>query len=321
MEFKDYYKILGVERGASADELKRAYRKLARQYHPDVSKAADAEARFKEMKEAYEVLKDPEKRAAYDQYGKDWQSGQDFRPPPGDARGFGNRDSGFGERVDPGEFSEFFEAMFGRARGGGDPRAHAGRGAFRAAGQPIDARIRIPLTDAYHGATRQLSLDIPRLGDDGRMRTERRSLNVKIPRGVTAGQRIRLEGQGAPGIGGGAAGDLFLQVEFEPHPVFRAQGRDIHVRLPIAPWEAALGRTVQAPTLGGWVELKIPTGPAGRKSLRLKGRGLPGKVAGDQFVELEVVVPSASGAARSLYEQLEKDSSIDVRADIKDLVK
>lgn len=320
MEFKDYYKILGVERSASADELKRAYRKLARQYHPDVSKEADAETRFKEMKEAYEVLKDPEKRAAYDQFGKDWQSGQEFRPPPGDTRGFAYRDSGVGERVDPGEFSEFFEAMFGRARGG-DPRTRSGRGDYRAAGQPIDARVRIPLADAYHGATRQLTLDIPRLGDDGRVRSERRSLNVKIPRGVAAGQRIRLEGQGAPGMGGGPAGDLFLQVEFEPHPVFRAQGRDIHVSLPITPWEAALGRTVKAPTLGGWVELKIPSGSAARKSLRLKGRGLPGKVAGDQFVELEVVVPKASAAAQALYEQLEKEQSTDIRADIKDQVK
>ncbi|MBK6597677.1 MAG: DnaJ domain-containing protein [Proteobacteria bacterium] len=314
MEFKDYYKILGVARTASADELKRAYRKLARQYHPDVSKEADAETRFKEMKEAYEVLKDPEKRAAYDQLGSDWQSGQSFRPPPSRDAGFS---AGAGGYRDAGEFSEFFETLFGGGRYAGG-QADGRRGSFRTAGQPIEARISISIEDAYHGATRQLALQVPAIDATGQMRNQQRTLNVKIPRGVTAGQRIRLEGQGAPGFGGGPAGDLLLQVDFAPHAIYRAQGRDIYARVPVTPWEAALGRSVKVPTLGGWVELKLPTGVAARKSLRLKGRGLPGKTPGDQYVEVEIAVPSPiSDQARQLYEQLEADNTTDLRADIK----
>jgi curved DNA-binding protein len=301
MEFKDYYEIMGVSRDASADDIKRAYRRLARKYHPDVSKEPDAEQRFKEMAEAYEVLKDPEKRKAYDQFGKDWKAGQDFRPPPDWQQDFSFDGGGY---TGAEHFSDFFETLFGQRRG---PGAGAG-GGFRAArmkGEDIDARIQISVLDAYHGATRSLTLAVPEADAHGRVVQARKTLNVRIPKGITEGQRIRLEGQGGPGIGGGPAGDLYLKVEFQPHPVFRAEGRDIHVTLPVTPWEAALGRTVKAPTLGGTVDLRIPPGSGSGKSLRLKGRGLPGPTPGDQYVTLSVVMPPATDDTRALYEQME----------------
>ncbi len=249
MEFKDYYKIMGVAREATQDEIKRAYRKLARKYHPDVSKEPDAEARFKEVGEAYEVLKDPEKRAAYDRLAAGgYQGGEEFRPPPGWDAGFEFRGGGFTDG-DAAHFSDFFESLFG----GGSPFGHGAgrRGGVRMRGEDRHARIRIGLADAYHGATRTLSLQVPEVDPQGRVITRNHSLNVKIPAGVTEGQQIRLSGQGAPGLGGGPAGDLYLEVSFEPHPVFHAEGRDVFATLPIAPWEAALGAKVPVPTLGG----------------------------------------------------------------------
>ncbi len=310
MQFRDYYQTLGVRRDASADDIKRAYRKLARRFHPDVSKEPDAEDRFKEAQEAYEVLHDPEKRSAYDRFGKDWKAGQDFKPPPGFG---GEREFSFD---DAGEFSDFFETLFGRGR------AHAGAGrAGRARGGPggpgrarfrgedVRARVRISLDDAYHGTTRTLTLD-----DGG----EGRQLSVRIPAGITEGRHIRLAGQGQAGIGGGSAGDLLLEVEFEPHPLFRADGRDVHLELPVAPWEAALGRTVATPTLGGPVDLRIPAGAQGGQRLRLKGRGLPGDPAGDQYVTLKMVTPAADTARlRELYTELEQVSAFDPRAGLK----
>ena len=298
MQFKDYYETLGIGRDASQEDVKRAYRRLARKYHPDVSKEADAEARFKEVGEAYEVLKDPEKRAAYDRFGKDWKHGQEFRPPPGWERQFNFRSDGFSGASG---FSDFFEALFGH--GGFDGRDGVdARRPMRARGGDRSARIEIPLEDAYRGATRHITLG-------GRM------LNVRIPRGVAEGQRIRLGGQGAAGAGGAPAGDLYLTVTHATHPLFRAEGRDVYLKLPVAPWEAALGATVAVPTLGGRVDLKIPRGSRSGQTLRLKGRGLPGSPDGDQYVALEIVAPPAdTPEAESLYRQMAESMRFDPRA-------
>lgn len=314
MEFRDYYDTLGIDRKATPDEIKRAYRRLARKYHPDVSKEPDAETRFKEMKEAYEVLKDPEKKAAYDQFGENWKTGQQFEPPPQWDRDF-TFDQGGYENVDPAGFSDFFEELF-RQRGRGQGFESTDFRSGPQQGENINAQISIPLEDAFQGTTRQISLDIPELDDAGRVTRKRRTLNVTIPKGIKAGQRIRLEKQGAPGLGGGTRkGDLFLKVDFEKHPVFDVDGRNVHLKLPITPAEAVLGRTVQTPTLGGAVDLKIPPGSSSGKQLRLKGRGLPGTPPGDQYVELQVVIPKEiSDEERELYQQLDKVESFNPRA-------
>ena len=311
MEFKDYYKILGVERDASKDDIKRAYRRLARKYHPDVSKESDAETRFKEMKEAYQVLKDPEKRSAYDQFGANWKAGQDFQPPPNWQREYSFRSDGepFGQA---GQFSDFFETLFGASRGGGFSFRTGGG---RAKGEDVNAAISIPIEDAYRGASRTITLEVPEADQSGAVTRRRKTLNVKIPAGITAGKRIRLEKQGGSGFGGAPAGDLYLAVDYEPHRFYRADGRDIHLDLPVTPWEAALGRKVKVPTLGGAVDLQIPAGSSSGKTLRLKGRGLPGKPPGDQYVELQVVVPPATDEkVRDLYESLERENHVNPRA-------
>lgn len=303
MEYKDYYKILGVARNATQDEVKRAYRKLARKYHPDVSKEPNAEARFKEVGEAYEVLKDPEKRAAYDQLGSNWKAGQDFRPPPDWNAGFEFSGGGF-TGGDASDFSDFFESLFGRGFGGA--QRGGGRATFRAAGQDHSAKIAIDLEDAFHGASRTIALRVPEVDAQGHVYTRERSLSVRIPKGVKEGQLIRLAGQGSPGMGGGAAGDLYLEVTFRPHPYYRAEGRDIYLDLPIAPWEAALGATVKAPTPAGVVDLKIPPGSDSGRKLRLKGRGLPGDPSGDLYAVLRVVAPPAEDErVKTLYRELE----------------
>jgi curved DNA-binding protein len=301
MEYKDYYKIMGVDRKATPEEIKRAYRKLARKYHPDVSKEKDAEAKFKELGEAYEVLKDPKKREAYDRIGQNWREGQPFTPPPDWQREFD-----FGEGFAGGRatgFSDFFEALFG----GGFSRHREGvfhRG-FQAQGEDQYARIQIDLEDAYHGATRTLALDMPEIDAHGRVIANRKMLNVKIPPGVQAGQRIRLTGQGMPGFQGGKSGDLYLEVEFNKHRYFQAKGKDILIDLPVTPWEAALGGSVPVPTLGGKVEVKIPAGSQSGTQLRLKGRGLPGAPPGDQLVSLKIVTPPAPNeAAVALYKKM-----------------
>ncbi|MGH8167176.1 MAG: DnaJ C-terminal domain-containing protein, partial [Woeseiaceae bacterium] len=306
----DYYEVMGVPRGATQDEIKRAYRKLARKFHPDVSKEADAEARFKEMKEAYEVLKDPEKRAAYDQFGENWKAGQDFQPPPDWQRE--HSFSGAESFAGAGQFSDFFESLFGQARGGGFSFRTGGR---RAKGEDINAAISIPIEDAYRGASRTITLEVPEADANGVVARRRKTLNVKIPEGITKGKRIRLEKQGGSGFGGSPSGDLYLAVEFDDHPYYRAEGRDIHLELPVTPWEAALGRKVKVPTLGGPVDLKIPAGSSSGKILRLKGRGLPGKPPGDQYVELAVMVPPAEDERmRELYETLEREHNVNPRA-------
>lgn len=302
MEFKDYYKILGLSRDAKPEDIKRAYRTLARKYHPDVSTEKDAEARFKEVGEAYAVLKDPEKRKAYDQFGMDWEAGQDFKPPPGWKQEFRSAD----EDIAGAEaFSDFFETLFGRARGGSggwDDRFTDAR----SRGRDAESEIQISLEDSYHGATRNIRIETPEIDQQGQYRARSRTLQVRIPKGVREGQRIRVEGQGGAGHGGGASGDLYLRVRFKRHKQFRAKGRDIHLTLPVTPWQAALGRTVKVPTLGGRVDLKIPAGSSSGKRLRLKGRGLPGKPPGDQYVELQIRIPAhMDDKTRALYEELE----------------
>lgn len=314
MEYKDYYKIMGVDRDASADDIKRAYRKLARKYHPDVSKEADAEDRFKEVQEAYEVLRDPEKREAYDNVGSSWQAGQDFRPPPDwESQGFERHftDADFGGH----DFSEFFESLFGHARRGRSSAEGTGSAAFR--GQDQRARLRISLEDAYHGATRNITLNLPEADAQGRVRQKQRELKVRIPAGVLSGQSIRLKGQGGSGLGGGRAGDLLLEIEYEPHPLFHVDKNDVYLDLPVTPWEAALGGKVAVPTLGGEVNLNIPAGSQAGSQLRLKGRGLPGKPAGDQIVKLRIMTPPANtDDQRKLYEQMREQMSFNPRANL-----
>jgi curved DNA-binding protein len=322
MEYKDYYKILGVSRDASKDDIKQAYRRLARKYHPDVSREPDAEARFKEVNEANEVLKDPEKRAAYDALGSGWRAGQEFRPPPG-AGGF-HREYRFSSD-DIGGFSDFFSSLFGGGFGGpgdafrdsGARSGFGGRGEdlFRRRGQDQSARVQISLEEAFGGTTRELRLETPEHDDKGQIRVRPRTLKVRIPPGVSQGRQIRLAGQGMPGSGGGAAGDLYLEVDLSPHPLFQADGRDILLRLPVAPWEAALGTTVQVPTLGGAVSLKIPPGSQGGKRMRLKGRGLPGKPPGDQYVVLEIVTPPAdTEAEKEAYRRMAETFQFEPRS-------
>ena len=310
MEFRDYYQIMGVKRDATQDEIKRSYRLLSRKYHPDVSKEPDAEARFKEMAEAYEVLKDPEKRAAYDQLGANWKAGQEFRPPPDWNAGFEFSGDG-SDAGGPAGHSDFFESLFGRSF---SPDAD-GRRSFHAQGEDHHARVLIDLEDAYHGASRSISLRLPVVDANGRVTTQERILNVRIPKGIREGQHIRLAGQGGPGFGEGKAGDLYLQVAFRTHPHFRAEGRDLYVELPLAPWEAALGATVRAPTPGGVVELKIPPNSAAGRKLRLNGRGIPGDPPGDFYAVLQVALPQAdTEAARAVYRNMAEKMKFNPRA-------
>ena len=313
MEFKDYYDILGVKRDATSDEIKRAYRKLARKYPPDVSKEPDAESRFQEVGEAYEVLGDPEKRAAYDQLGANWQSGQDFRPPPDWDQGFEFHGGGF-TGGDAEHFSDFFESLFG----GGFARGFGGRtGGFSARGEDTHAKIVIDLEDAYRGATRSLGLKHSELGADGRPVIKERTLNVRIPRGIKQGQHIRLSGQGGAGMGQGKAGDLYLEVEFRPHRYYHVEGRDVFLDLPVAPWEAALGATVEVPTPAGNVDLKIPPNSSGGRKLRLRGRGIPARDPGDLYVVLQIALPKAdTPEAKDAYRRMEEALQFNPRADM-----
>ncbi|WP_409409647.1 DnaJ C-terminal domain-containing protein [Acidithiobacillus ferriphilus] len=310
MEYKDYYKILGVERSADADAIKASYRKMARKYHPDVSKEKDAEDRFKDLQEAYEVLKDPEKRAAYDQLGSNWRAGQDFRPPPG-----WGQQAGGGADFGGGGFSDFFESIFRQQQGGGF--RGSGGGGFRNQGEDSEATIRVSLEDAAHGAQREINLEVPTMGPDGRMRREARRLTVKIPKGIRAGQRLRMAGQGAPGMGGGPNGDLYLHIQFQPHPRFRVEGSDLYHDLHITPWEAALGASVEVPTLDGDVRMKIPAGSASGQKLRLSQKGLPGsggKAPGDLYAVIQILVPKKiSEPEKTLWNQLAEISDFHPR--------
>jgi curved DNA-binding protein len=311
MQYKDYYQILGVARDASPEAIKAAYRKLARKYHPDVSKETGAEARFKEVAEAYEVLKDPDKRAMYDRLGNNWRAGEEFRPPPGWQHTQGGTDS---------VFSDFFDSLFG-GRGFGRRGGNPFNGGFqqerraRMPGSDQHASVTISLEEAYRGTTREVTTQAPALDSGGAIRAQPRTLRVKIPAGVQPGQQIRLSGQGGPGLGGGGRGDLYLKIDIAPHPLYRLEGRDVYLELPIAPWEAALGATVQVPTLAGAVGINIPAGSQGGRKLRLKERGLPGNPPGNQYVALKIVTPAATEPdLRKLYEQLRDRSRFDPRA-------
>jgi len=286
---------------------------LARKLHPDVSKETDSEVRFKELGEAYEVLKDPEKRAAYDQLGANWQGGENFRPPPDWDAGF--EFSGGGDSANS---SDFFESLFGQQ---GGPSAYQAGGhtrgtGFNARGEDHHAKVLIDIDDAFTGATRTFTLRVPKVtpDPDGHVRSGEHSLKVKIPKGIKPGQRIRLAGQGAPGMGQGPAGDLYLEVEFKPHALYRVDGADIYLNLPVTPWEAALGAKLKVPTPSGMVDLKIPANSSQGNKLRLKGRGLPAKQPGDLFVVITIALPPAdSEEEKALYETMAEQMAFNPR--------
>lgn len=307
MEYKDYYKILGVQKTATADEIKKAYRKLARKYHPDVSKEPDAEAQMKEVNEANAVLSDTEKRAAYDQLGNRYQNGQEFRPPPDWNAGFEYAGSGM-PGGDSADFSDFFANLFGQAGYG----RTSGGGKMR--GEDHHAKVFIDLVDTFQGATRVITLHTPQQDAQGRVTLKERVLNVKIPKGVKEGQHIRLTSQGTPGFGGGPAGDLYLEIHFNQDALYRIDERDIYEKVPVTPWEAALGGEITVPTPVGHVQMKVPAGSQSGRKLRLKGRGIPGATPGDLYVVLEVVIPPAdTEKARQLYEAMAKEMPFNPR--------
>lgn len=305
MEFKDYYKTLGVERTSTSDDIKSAYRKLARKYHPDVSKEPQAEARFKEIGEAYEVLQNTEKRAAYDQLGNRWQQGQEFTPPPEWGAGFEFTQGG-ASRTEAADFSDFFSSLFGNFSRQAESAP--------ARGEDHHAKIFISLEDAFHGGTHTITLRAPQVDAQGHVVLQERSLNVQIPKGIRESQHIRLAGQGAPGITGTPPGDLYLEIHFHSHPLYQVQGRDLSLSLPIAPWEAALGATVKVPTLTGVVEVKIPPSSQSGRKLRLKGRGIPGEPAGDLYLVLDVVLPKAdTEQAQQIYHTMARELAFNPR--------
>jgi curved DNA-binding protein len=289
MQYRDYYEILGVSRGADADEVKRAYRKLARKYHPDVSKEKNAEDKFKEVQEAYEVLRDSEKRAAYDQLGRDFRNGQQFRPPPDWSQRFGT--SGGQRFSDLNGFSDFFSSLFGGSGIGAGGAGHADSEA---------GRLDVTVEEAFAGTKRRVTLS-----ENGRQR----QVDVQIPAGVTEGQSLRI-----PGVGGRSS--LILRVRLRPHHLYDVAGKDVHIELPLAPWEAALGAKVAVPTLGGTVELTVPAGAQSGQKLRLRARGLPGTPSGDQLVTIKLVTPAAqTPTAKEAYERMKRDLQFDPRAD------
>jgi curved DNA-binding protein len=313
MRFKDYYQILGVSRDETADNIKKAFRKLARKYHPDISKERDAEARMKEINEANTVLSDPEKRAAYDQLGKGYQPGQDFRPPPDWDAGFEFSGQGFapGDLHGTGDYSDFFAELFGRMGGQHSPfRA----GQAQARGEDHHAKVLLDIEDAYTSPSRQISLRVPQVDGSGHVQLATRTLNVKIPKGVHEGQVIRLAGQGAPGFGNAPPGDLMLEVHFRPHGRFTADGRDLHLTLPVAPWEAALGGVIAVRLPQGQVKVRIPEGAQSGRQLRVRGKGLPDNPPGDLLIDLQVILPPADSArAKEIYQTMQRELAFDPR--------
>ncbi|CAI8716995.1 curved DNA-binding protein [Pseudomonas sp. IT-P294] len=311
MDFKDYYKILGVEPTADDKAIKAAYRKLARKYHPDVSKEKDAEAKFKDASEAYEALKSADKRAEYDDLRKYGQHGQPFQGPPGwQGRG------GFGGGQDTGDFSDFFSSIFGNRGGGGFGGAQPGRSAGRR-GQDVEMELPIFLEESLSTESKKVTFQVPQYNAAGQhVSNTSKSLNVKIPAGVADGERIRLKGQGAPGIGGGANGDLFLIIRFAPHPKFDVEGENLIITLPLAPWELALGAEVAVPTLTGKINLKVPAGSQNGQRMRAKGHGLLNKAGhrGYLFVQLKAVMPKTSNdEVKALWEELAKKAAFNPR--------
>lgn len=303
MQYQDYYKTLGVSRDASEAEVKKAFRKLAAKYHPD--KPTGDEAKFKEINEAYEVLGDAEKRRMFDQLGANYQNGQNFQPPPDFESmfgGFGGQGGGFGGG---GNFSDFFESMFGGQQGGqGGFGGFGGQQGFQQKGEDQVVKVLVTLEEAVNGASKTLNLQVPMAGHHGQVSQENKQLKVKIPAGVKQGSRIRLAGQGAPGFGGGPRGDLFLEVDLQRHPLFEVDELDVTLKLPVTPWEAALGTKVEIPTLKGKVNMNIRAGTQSGTKLRIKGRGL-GKAnqVGDQYILIQIHTPEASSEEQKAFYQ------------------
>jgi len=319
MKYKDYYQTLGISRNATQDEVKKAYRKLARQYHPDISKESGAEAKFKEIGEAYEVLKDPEKRKAYDQLGR-YQPGQEFRPPPAWEESFGP-----GTRYyefsggDLGGFSDFFFGLFGGGAGR-QASARPSRTHFSINGQDFETNIQIDLEEAYRGTMRTMQMEVPEITPDGGIKRIPKNVTVRIPKGATDGQRLRVKGKGGKGLHGGHDGDLYLTISIKPHRTFRVNGHDLYVTLPVAPWEAALGAKIEIPAVEQKILLTIKPGAQSGQKLRIAGKGLPKPNGGfgDLYAVLQIANPSTLTATeKSLYETLAKSTSFNPRASLK----
>jgi curved DNA-binding protein len=315
MRYQDYYATLGVPRDASAEDIKKAYRKLARKFHPDVSKEKNAEEKFKEVQVAYDTLSDPEKRAAYDQLGQ-YRPGEDFRPPPGWERQFRFEQGNLDDFID---LSDLFAQFGGGSFAGRGARRGAGRGAggFAMRGQDYEVTAHLSLEDLYHGTEVALELAAPEPSPGGGTRRVGRTVRVRVPKGATDGQRLRVPGKGGEGVGGGPPGDLYLNIALKPHPLFRAEGHDLYLDLPVAPWEAALGAEVEVPTLDGRVKLTIRPGARAGQKLRLAGKGLPKPAGGhgDLYCVLQVAMPSVlSERERALYQELARVSRFDPRA-------
>jgi len=302
MEFKDYYKILGVSKSATEKQIKKAYRKLARKYHPDVNKDAGAEQKFKDIAEAYEVLKDTSKRKMFDQYGADWKDGPQRQQYQQQNRGgFNPRGGGF-DFGNQGEYSDFFESFFG-----GQRRNSGGRSSLKRKGEDVNATISILLKEAYTGVSKRISFVISELSPEGIPVKKTKNLNVKIPKGIKDGQKIRLAGQGSPGINNGPAGDMYLKVNIQTDALFKVDGTDVYLNLPVAVWEAALGTEIKVPTPVSTLKLKIPADSSQGKKLRLKGKGIPSKIPGDLYVVINIVFPSSKDKeALELYEEMKK---------------
>ncbi|SFP94133.1 curved DNA-binding protein [Nitrosomonas cryotolerans] len=310
MEFKDYYKILGVARNATAEDIRKAFRRLARKYHPDVSKEINAEHKMKEVNEANAVLSDPEKRAAYDQLGQGSQPGKDFQPPPGWDAGFEFTGRGFSDARST-DFSEFFSELFGNRMGANTRQPH-----HRMRGEDHHAKILLDLEDTYHGTQRNLTLRMPKIDDKGHTLLVEHHLNVRIPKGIYAGQVIRLAGQGGSGAGGEAVGDLFLEVHFNPHSRYRIENKDIYMTLPVTPWEAALGATIRISLPNSMVEVHVPEKSQTGYKLRLKGRGIPAAAPGHLYLILEVILPPAdTPKKREFYQAMAREFIFNPRQD------
>lgn len=310
MQYTDYYETLELKKEASQDDIKRAYRKLARKYHPDVSKEADAETKFKAVGEAYEVLKDPEKREAYDQLGDNWKAGQDgFQPPPDWDQNFDFGGGGY-THSNAQDYSSFFEDLFGGDRATSGRYQHSGgqAGGFQAKGENVRAKIMIDLEDSLNGSQQTIKIDIPEINAQGQVVSKQKTLSIKIPKGIKEGQSIRLSKQGNLGQGAGEPGDLLIEVAFNPHQIYNVNEKDISLNVPVSPWEATLGATIKIPTPDGKkVDMKVPAGSQQGRKLRLRGMGLPGKDAGDFYVVLQILLPPASDPKVKEYNEKMRD--------------
>ena len=325
MQYKDYYKVMGLDKSATGKEIKTAYRKLARKYHPDVSKATDAENRFKEIGEAYEVLKNKDKRAAYDELGSQWQAGDSFTPPPdweqyyqhaGQKHGHpGGSYSGF-ENVSGEDFSDLFSSIFGQASRTGNSSTHGfHQSRSNSRGEDVHAKVDIDVEDAYRGSERMFSFSLAEHNAQGKLVKKQKTLNIKIPKGVKEGQNIRLAKQGGSGYGTGAKGDLFLEIAFKPHKIYQVLGKDVTVKLPLSPWEAALGCKVEVPTPNGSLAINIAANSKAGQKLRLKAKGIPTKVPGDLFVVIDIVNPPVNTKKqKQAYQQLSESFEFQPRS-------